>query len=47
MRRYRYLLKNGRMDVRRISQSVQSWLAHVRFANSRGLVQTVLPHVRL
>jgi retron-type reverse transcriptase len=46
MRRYRALRQQGRLPVGRLTQSVQSWLAHVRFANTRGLVREVFSDVR-
>lgn len=47
LRRYARLRAEGRMSPRRITQSVQSWLAHARFANSGAVVRAVLPYVRL
>ena len=46
MRQYRQRWRAGLMDVRQITQSVQSWLAHARFANAHGVVREVLRDVR-
>ncbi|MCX8109032.1 MAG: reverse transcriptase/maturase family protein, partial [Verrucomicrobiae bacterium] len=45
MRRFAKLHRQGRMDFRRVTQSVQSWLAHVRFANTKCITSRVLNDV--